>query len=527
MKPPTGEKHALRIWDSGVVLQGDGPGESFLFNDDTYMRGKSIVYVRPSSGSWHSALSGTTVLLTSDLTSPTHAIPVEDTSGFSVGDWVVVRADCTEDFIADHGMTDLWKTSLKGITFYRRLTGVFPTSKTLTIDVPTRYYLKTRDNARVYKVAPHLQEVGVERMSIGMRENPNSGWGDNDYGVEGTGAYEVHGSHVINFYHVSNCWIRNVHTYRPPVNTGNYHTLSNIILIQMTRGVTIRDCVVERPQYEGGGGNGYGYTLRGNDCLIQDSVANHTRHNYDFKSMWTSGNAIHNCVGSNARLASDFHMHMSPANLFDCMYMDGDFLEAKYRPWGTILHGHPTTESVFWNSYGTGGKSKLVVSRQWKWGYVIGTSGPVSKVERGTADNTAPEDFLEGEGEGQTLEPQSLYLDQLRRRLLPAPVFSAIRCEPEWAAAGTSVTIRFVSSDLLSTRPLVTVNDRRATFLEFDGTEYAYAFTPEEADGEGPATIGISGADLGGNASSTANESVLLLDFTPPASVRRNWVLYE
>ena len=47
------------------------------------------------------------------------------------------------------------------------------------------------------------------------------------------GRYRRHGR-------LPNCWIRNVHTYRPPVNTGNYHTLSNIILIQMTRGVTIR-----------------------------------------------------------------------------------------------------------------------------------------------------------------------------------------------------------------------------------------------------------------------------------------------
>jgi hypothetical protein len=110
-------------------------------------------------------------------------------------------------------------------------------------------------------------------------------------------------------------------------------------------------------------------------------------------------------------------MHLSPANLFDSMYVDGDYLQAVYRPYGTTLHGHSTTESVFWNTYGTSRcGSRLIQSRQWKWGYVIGTSGPVNNVQLGTQDNTAPEDFLEGEGQGETLAPQSLYLDQFYRR---------------------------------------------------------------------------------------------------------------
>jgi len=88
-----------------------------------------------------------------------------------------------------------------------------------------------------------------------------------------------------------------------------------------------------------------------------------------------------------------------------------------YRPYGTIIHGHSTTESVFWNTYGTQRcGARLIVSRQWKWGYVIGTSGPVHNVELGTRDNTAPEDFLEGQGQGEALVPQSLYLDQFYRR---------------------------------------------------------------------------------------------------------------
>jgi hypothetical protein len=98
--------------------------------------------------------------------------------------------------------------------------------------------------------------------------------------------------------------------------------------------------------------------------------------------------------------------------------MDGDWLEGVYRPAGTVIHGHSTTESVYWNTYGTArGRNDIVESRAWGWGYVIGTRGPKPGVERGTQDGTAPEDFLEGVGQGDSLVPESLYLDQLARRL--------------------------------------------------------------------------------------------------------------
>ena len=135
--------------------------------------------------------------------------------------------------------------------------------------------------------------------------------------------------------------------------------------------------------------------------------------------MWCTGNVIHNSTGRNSRLSADFHKHLSTANLFDSMRMTNDWLQAMYRPWGTAptLHGQTASECVFWNSWGEGSKGKVVESRQWGWGYVIGTSGPESRVTLGTADNTAPEDWLEGQGLGATLQPQSLYLDQLAKRL--------------------------------------------------------------------------------------------------------------
>ncbi|OBZ14945.1 hypothetical protein A8L34_13775 [Bacillus sp. FJAT-27264] len=121
------------------------------------------------------------------------------------------------------------------------------------------------------------------------------------------------------------------------------------------------------------------------------------------------------------------------ANLFDSMTMNGDYLEAVYRPYGTIQHGWTTTQSVFWNTTGNSylsGQSVIVKSKQFGNGYVIGTRGAANAVEYlvPANDASAPQDFVEGIGTSADLVPQSLYLDQKAKRLsnegptTPSPV---------------------------------------------------------------------------------------------------------
>lgn len=418
--PPDEETAALRIEGDGVVIRGAGPDQTYVFNDDPVMRQKRIFYFRPGWGYWFGVQSGSEVLITQDILEPTHTIHVADASRFSVGDRVILNAECSADFVAEHNMTGNWNDSLKGITYAREITAVDTDADTITIDIPTRYYMKVRDNARVYKTTiPMMREVGLEDLSFGMQQNNTGGTGDDAYNTEGTTAYEVHACNAIQFEHVLNGWVRNVHTYKPSGNSSDYHMVSNGILILRSQNCTVADCAIAKPQYEGGGGNGYGYIASGGDCLFIDNTADHTRHNYDLKSMWTSGNVFFRCTGSNPRLSSDFHMHLSAANLFDSTTMQNDWLQAVYRPYGTApqLHGHPTTESVFWNTYATGSRGQAVESRQWGWGYVVGTKGSVTAVSLGTSNGTGPEDMAEGVGAGDTLYPQSLYLDQLHRRL--------------------------------------------------------------------------------------------------------------
>lgn len=422
--------NSLTISYSNVVLRGAGVGKTFLFNDNSDVRNISIIQAKPvSGGNWLSPESKA-VSITEDLLLPTQTIPVSSTQDFKVGDWVVLRSDVTKEFITEHNMDKLWATSLVGTIFYRYITAIDKKANTIQIDAPTRYFLKKRDNARVYKVKPALSEVGIENFSIANRQSVLPGLGGLDFNVKGTAAYQVHSANLIMINSAVNCWIKGIGTYKPAENKDDIHLVSSGILLQNSRFVTVDSCSFQKTQYLGEGGNGYMYILASNDCLIKNSFAAYARHNYDFKSMRSNGNVILRCRGENSTLASDFHMHLSMSNLFDNTTLNKDFLEAKFRPWGTLpdMHGYPTTQSVYWNTVGEAypAKSPYVIdSEQFGWGYVIGTSGPASDVKTSpTAGklnqyeyDSAPEDFKEGIGKGAYLLPKSLYLDQLARRL--------------------------------------------------------------------------------------------------------------
>lgn len=420
---------ALRLAFDSTVLRGAGSDATFILNSQTNMRYKDIIQVKGDYAGWFDPTDAPMPVVI-DLPELTRVIPVESVIDFQKGDEIVVTSTPTDEFIEEHNMTGRWTaTAIKGVAFLRRIDSIDNRNNLIYIDAPTRYTLKTRDDARVYHINRQISECGIENLSVGNLQNPNSGWDEESYATSGTGAYEVHGSHVIQFRNSENCWVKKVSTYKPSVNSGDYHLLSNCLKLNQCRFITVDSCSFEKPQYEGGGGNGYLYTLESNDCLISNSRANHSRHNYDFKYPYSNGNVILKCRSENSKYASDFHMYLSMANLFDHCMLNRDYLESAFRPYGSnnALHGYTSSQSVFYNIVGEAyhpNRNYLIDSRQFGWGYIIGTSGAAYEVETEPAEgfingypyDTNPRDFVEGTGNGDYLTPVSLYLDQLSRR---------------------------------------------------------------------------------------------------------------
>jgi len=429
---------ALQIGSSRVVLRGAGAGKTFLLNTTVAMRSRSVIKVSPSVGGSWTSVPASKVLVTKDLPSPTRTIPVVSTASFKVGDWVIVRQKMSEAWIAEHKEPD-WAgmaSQFTGVVYCRQILSIDAAAGTIGIDVPTRYALLVRDTAMVYPAPAMVEEVGVERLSIGnVQSAATTGWGENDYGTAGTGAYDAHDSWLLNLQRVRNGWIREVETFQPQGNTTTAHLLSNGIQLNQTRGVTIDSCHLQRPQYGGGGGNGYMIRVMGNENLIKDSRSTHARHGFVLSHMIASGNVflrVHDKDGGMQTGASgsektsgrgnDHHMHFSHSNLFDNCIAENSNFQAAYRPYGTApLHNLTAAHSTYWNTEGQGTDPWVVHTQQSRYGYVIGTRGTVTEVKTteasaGSGVKTDPVDVVEGKALGTTLEPASLYQDQLVRR---------------------------------------------------------------------------------------------------------------
>lgn len=445
---PEGEDRCLYIQGSNVVLRGAGVDRTFLYNSTYEMRNSEIIRVRPPHwGRWTDEASAS-VLLVRDELGPSKSLKLASVARFAAGDWVVLHNPTTVEFVEELKMgagsdgVD-WTQQLvplRGPRMLRQIVSVDQESQEIRLDVPTRWSLTVRDAARVYKAVPQLEEVGIEHLSIGNRSVPGEGWGESDYNQNSKAASHTHESFLIELVGVSNGWIRNVHSYNPG-NENGVRILSNGIKLDWCRNVTLYQIRMSHAQYGGGGGNGYMIRLNAaNECLISESEVGFSRHGIVFWRMENSGNVVSRCydhdsgvqIGSGgieptSGRGSDHHGIFSHSNLFDSNRVERSYLEAAYRgDFGSNPdHGTTSSQTVYWNTVGEAFHSKvnyIVRSQQFGNGYVIGTSGAAANVwltaaRDGSETRTDPVDLLEGVGTGDRLYPQSLYLDQLRRRL--------------------------------------------------------------------------------------------------------------
>jgi len=121
---------------------------------------------------------------------------------------------------------------------------------------------------------------------------------------------------------------------------------------------------------------------------------------------------------------SEYHHSLAMANLVDDSVADDGWGAVNRQAWSSGA-GHSATQSVFWNLRGQG----ILRSYQFGHGYVIGTGAEVDvQAEKGgpwdlfgLGEGTAPSDWVEHQGSAPLLAPQSLYEDQLSRRLAAPP----------------------------------------------------------------------------------------------------------
>ncbi len=408
----------LTVATSGVVLRGAGPTSTFVYFTET--TGVDYAAHLTFVGS---VTQGADHLLAVDGEARAHEVRLADVSGIAVGDSVAIGWTISDAFVDEHGMTGTW-VSFDGDwkTFFRRtVTAVDPGTNTVTVDVPLRYPAKVRDGASLRVESGYLTECGLEGMALSNAADWDIAWATTQV-------------HAVLLSEVRDCWVRDVASWASPHPTDGHdkHLMSSGIEVLDSRRVTIADTVMEEAAHRGDGGNGYLFEIsRSNEVLTVDTTARGGRHN--FIQNWdfgTSGCVWLRTTSEDGRSFfadwdpvgwasySEFHHSLAMANLID-RSVATDGWQGVNRQGESSGAGHSATQNVWWGTSGGGYLRSLQVGD----GYVVGTAGMDVHVDpdewdwNSSGEGTAPEDWTEGLDEGATLEPVSLYEDQLSRRM--------------------------------------------------------------------------------------------------------------
>lgn len=420
----------LVVTQSHVVLRGQGPDLSRVFFtkwDGMGLKTHLTFQGNPAkSAEW---------LLAVDGQNQSTDLYVEDASGLQPGDDISIGWVITPEFIADHQMTGVWQAfNLTWQPFFRRQvvavdTGVAPNR--VVVDVPLRYPALLRDQASVRRETGYLEEVGIEHLGIASA-------------VEWEQAWANQRSNVVTLSGVKDGWVIDVASFVPPVAPlegpgAGFHLQGGGVKILASKRVTVADCTLQKAQNRGDGGSGYLFEISmSNEILVRDCIGSEGRHN--FIQNWgfgTTGCVWQRCHSQGGLAVpfpeypeigtigySEFHHSLATANLIEQCTLD-DGWKAVNRQSESTGAGLTAAQNVFWNNLGQGS----LFSRQFGWGYVIGTQGALKVFTNldgmGTqeGEGSAPEDYVEGVGQGELLQPQSLFEDQFQRRtgLLPWP----------------------------------------------------------------------------------------------------------
>ena len=402
----------LVVTSPGVVLRGEGASTRVFFTSFAGMTDRAHVELRGD------VVQGPHLPLVEDGVSRSTVVRVADATSLSIGDDVSVGWTISDEFVADHGMTGTWVAFVgQWKPFFRRTVVDLDLSTSrheVTLDVPLRYPALIRDGASLRTESGYLTECGIESMALSNAV----GWED---------AWTELRVHVIELDGVADGWVRDVESFDSGHGEGDHLLQSGGILVLRSKRITVADSRMEKAQNRGNGGAGYLFEVsRSGEVLVRDSVGLDGRHNFiqnwDFGTSGTVFLRVESARGQcrdSPGLSvpipcfSEFHHSLAMANLIDSsVLLDGWF--GGNRLDMSSGAGHTVTETAYWNVRGPG----LLASWQYGHGHVIGTEQltVTTAVGTGVTAGTEPEDWVEGKGKGDGLEPGSLYEDQLARR---------------------------------------------------------------------------------------------------------------
>jgi hypothetical protein len=395
---------SLQINHSGVVLIGSGDGDDP--SEDTIIRVSRnvrdfVIQLGDERTSW-TRINGSEVDIISDfLPVGSRSFEVENTSGFSTGDRIILLHPATNAWIdaVDGGGTEgapAWEPDpMLEIIYNRQITAI--RDNVITIDAPIfNHFDRNLSQPFIYKFDDSnlVTEAGIENIRIDIQtvgENANN-----------------HTELGVYFYGAANSWARNVTVTNFQRSGFKTHRAFNI---------TVENSSALEPHSPITGTNRYNFNahLFSNNILFKNVLSTNGRRDFVANgSASASGIVFHNSKSVRTSNSSEGHRRWSHGLLYDnitfenatyynvlSLYNRGDFGSSQ---------GWASAHSVAWNTDAEG-YHIYIQKPPTAQNYGIGNKATVS----GSGWFDHPRGYIEGTGRNP--DPASLYLAQLQERL--------------------------------------------------------------------------------------------------------------
>ena len=384
---------SLTITAGGVVLRGQGQDVLGTVLEATGAYGYNVIEVK-GSGEF-SAISSTIRLITSPYVPVgAYSFAVENTSGYSVGDWIIVQRTTNQSWINDLAMGQYgWRVDSYRHMYERHVVAM--SRNAIMIDSPMVEVIEDKyGGGRIFKSNPlsRLKQCGVENLRI-----------------ESTYASDTDESHPWNavvLQDVEDCWVRRV--------TAQYFAGCCVNMESESTRVTIEDCAFLDPKSLITGGRRYAFMISptANHILYQRCYAAYARHSYVTGHLIPGPNVFVDCYAYNCYLDSGPHHRWATGTLYDNIRDSLQLNAQNHGPTGTG-QGWAGAQQVLWNCQAG---STVCEAPKGAMNFAIGC--------RCTRKNGQYVDEPDGwwEHHGQPVSPRSLYYKQLEDRLGMAAV---------------------------------------------------------------------------------------------------------
>jgi hypothetical protein len=413
----------LRIQASGVVLRGEGMGDSGTMligtgtgrTDGAAGGGTQGTLIVISGASGVTTRDETRQAITDDYVPVgARSFRVASARGFKPRDTVIVRRIGNQAWIDAVGMNgDTPASRWRPFNIDWDRTVVDVQGNTITVDAPITCAIETRwggGEVITYEDPGRIEKVGVENLRAISEFDPTKRtkeYGNMDrpnYVAEEYYSDEDHYRNFVVFDNAKNGWVR---------NAAALHFVNSMVGTQRgSKWITVQDCVSREPVSRRMGARRFTFALRGQLALVQRCHSDKGRHSFMTGQPTGSGNVFLDCRATSPFSSSEPHEQWANGTLYDNVQAP---LTARF--WKNINIGWAGANTVFWNCEGDFLVQKPPTAQNFSFGHV-GVNAVVFNIP--LQDHTKDNGHIESLDRHVT--PRSLYLTQLRERLGDAAV---------------------------------------------------------------------------------------------------------